>query len=84
MQLLQLGVAGIDEYADGASRPDRGLWRGGRRRQSGEAAGRQCPTGKMGAAWDTAHACLHLASDEAGYVNAHDLVVDGGLIAKFV
>jgi len=38
----------------------------------------------MGAAWDTAHACLHLASDEAGYVNAHDLVVDGGLIAKFV
>lgn len=44
----------------------------------------QCPTGKMGAAWDTAHACLFLASDDAGYVNAHVLVVDGGLIAKFV
>jgi NAD(P)-dependent dehydrogenase (short-subunit alcohol dehydrogenase family) len=44
----------------------------------------QSPTGKMGTAWDTAHACLFLASDEAGYVNAHDLVVDGGLIAKFV
>ncbi|MEZ5931886.1 MAG: SDR family oxidoreductase [Alphaproteobacteria bacterium] len=44
----------------------------------------QCPTGKMGTAWDTAHACLFLASDEAGYVNAHDLVVDGGLIAKFI
>lgn len=44
----------------------------------------QCPTGKMGTAWDTAHACLFLASDDAGYVNAHDLVVDGGLIAKFV
>ena len=44
----------------------------------------QCPSGKMGTAWDTAHACLFLASDEAGYVNAHDLVVDGGLIAKFV
>ena len=44
----------------------------------------QCPTGKMGTAWDTAHACLYLASDEAGYVNAHDLVVDGGIIAKFV
>jgi NAD(P)-dependent dehydrogenase (short-subunit alcohol dehydrogenase family) len=43
----------------------------------------QCPTGRMGTAWDTAHACLFLASDEAGYVNAHDLVVDGGLIAKF-
>ena len=44
----------------------------------------QCPTGKMGTAWDTAHACLFLASDEAGYVNAHDLVVDGGITAKFV
>lgn len=44
----------------------------------------QCPTGKMGTAWDTAHACLFLASDDAGYINAHDLVVDGGLIAKFV
>jgi NAD(P)-dependent dehydrogenase (short-subunit alcohol dehydrogenase family) len=43
----------------------------------------QTPTGKMGTAWDTAHACLYLASDEAGYVNAHDLVVDGGIIAKF-
>ncbi|MGI9435091.1 MAG: SDR family NAD(P)-dependent oxidoreductase [Geminicoccaceae bacterium] len=44
----------------------------------------QTPTGKMGTAWDTAYACLYLASDEAGYVNAHDLVVDGGIIAKFV
>ncbi|MEM7043060.1 MAG: SDR family oxidoreductase [Pseudomonadota bacterium] len=44
----------------------------------------QSPTGKMGTAWDTANACLFLASDEAGYVNAHDLVVDGGLIARFV
>lgn len=44
----------------------------------------QSPTGKMGTGWDTAHACLFLASDEAGYVNAHDLVVDGGIIGKFV
>jgi NAD(P)-dependent dehydrogenase (short-subunit alcohol dehydrogenase family) len=43
----------------------------------------QCPMGHMGDAWDTAHACLFLASDEAKYVTAHDLVVDGGLIAKF-
>ena len=43
----------------------------------------QCPMGRMGTGWDTAHACLFLASDEAGYVTAHDLVVDGGLIAKF-
>jgi len=43
----------------------------------------QCPMGHMGTGWDTAHACLFLASDEAKYVTAHDLVVDGGLIAKF-
>ena len=43
----------------------------------------QCPMGHMGDGWDTAHACLFLASDEAKYVTAHDLVVDGGLIAKF-
>ena len=43
----------------------------------------QCPMGHMGTGWDTAYACLFLASDEAKYVTAHDLVVDGGLIAKF-
>ncbi|MGH6945632.1 MAG: SDR family NAD(P)-dependent oxidoreductase [Geminicoccaceae bacterium] len=43
----------------------------------------QCPMGHMGDAWDTAHACLFLASDEAKYVTAHDLVVDGGITAKF-
>jgi NAD(P)-dependent dehydrogenase (short-subunit alcohol dehydrogenase family) len=44
----------------------------------------QCPMGHMGEAWDTAHACLFLASDEAKYITAHDLVVDGGLTAKMV
>jgi NAD(P)-dependent dehydrogenase (short-subunit alcohol dehydrogenase family) len=44
----------------------------------------QCPMGHMGDGWDTAHACLFLASDEARYVTAHDLVVDGGITAKFV
>lgn len=43
----------------------------------------QCPMGHMGDGWDTAHACLFLASDEARYVTAHDLVVDGGITAKF-
>ena len=43
----------------------------------------QCPTGHMGTGWDTAYACLFLASDEAAYVTAHDLVVDGGITAKF-
>ena len=42
----------------------------------------QCPTGKMGDAWDVAYASLFLASDEAKYVTAHDLVVDGGVTAK--
>jgi NAD(P)-dependent dehydrogenase (short-subunit alcohol dehydrogenase family) len=44
----------------------------------------QCPMGHMGDAWDTAHACLFLASDEAKYITAHDLVVDGGITAKMV
>lgn len=39
----------------------------------------QCPTGKMGDAWDVAHASLFLAGDEARYVTGHCLVVDGGL-----
>ncbi len=43
----------------------------------------QCPTGRMGDAWDVAHAALFLASDEAKYVTATELVVDGGITAKF-
>jgi NAD(P)-dependent dehydrogenase (short-subunit alcohol dehydrogenase family) len=43
----------------------------------------QCPMGCMGTGWDTAHAVLFLASDEARYVTGIDLVVDGGLTAKF-
>ncbi len=42
----------------------------------------QVPMGRMGSGWDVAHAALYLASDEAGYVTAADLVVDGGLTAK--
>jgi len=44
----------------------------------------QCPMGHMGDAWDTAHAALFLASDEAKYITATELVVDGGLSARFV
>ena len=43
----------------------------------------QCPTGKMGDAWDVAQAALFLLSDEAKYVTGTSLVVDGGLTAKF-
>ncbi|MBV9510897.1 MAG: SDR family oxidoreductase [Caulobacteraceae bacterium] len=36
------------------------------------------PTGAQGSPWDIAHAVLFLASDESRYVNAANLVVDGG------
>ncbi|MFM8679787.1 MAG: SDR family NAD(P)-dependent oxidoreductase [Alphaproteobacteria bacterium] len=41
-----------------------------------------CPTGRMGTAWDVANAAVFLASDEASYVNAVCLPVDGGLTAR--
>jgi NAD(P)-dependent dehydrogenase (short-subunit alcohol dehydrogenase family) len=39
------------------------------------------PVGRMGDAWDVACAVLFLVSDEAKYVTATELVVDGGLSA---
>jgi NAD(P)-dependent dehydrogenase (short-subunit alcohol dehydrogenase family) len=33
----------------------------------------------MGTAWDTAHAALFLASDEAGFITGEVLRVDGGM-----
>jgi NAD(P)-dependent dehydrogenase (short-subunit alcohol dehydrogenase family) len=39
------------------------------------------PMGHMGTAWDIAHAVLFLASDEARYITATEIVVDGGLTA---
>jgi NAD(P)-dependent dehydrogenase (short-subunit alcohol dehydrogenase family) len=39
------------------------------------------PIGHMGDAWDSANAVLFLASDEARYITATHLVVDGGLTA---
>ena len=41
-----------------------------------------CPTGKMGTAWDVAHAALFLASDEAAYITGVSLPVDGGLTCR--
>ena len=40
-----------------------------------------CPMGHMGDAWDVAHAVLFLASDEAKYITATEIIVDGGLTA---
>ncbi len=39
------------------------------------------PIGRMGDAWDVAHAVLYLASQAARYITATSLVVDGGLTA---
>ena len=39
------------------------------------------PIGRMGDAWDVAHSVLFLASDEARYITAAHLTVDGGLTA---
>jgi NAD(P)-dependent dehydrogenase (short-subunit alcohol dehydrogenase family) len=41
----------------------------------------QVPMGRMGDAWDVAHAVLFLASDESRYITAQEIVVDGGLTA---
>ena len=42
----------------------------------------ECPRKRMGDAWDVAYAALFLASDEAGYINGAELVVDGGLSCR--
>jgi NAD(P)-dependent dehydrogenase (short-subunit alcohol dehydrogenase family) len=47
-----------------------------RRRPSRAAA---VPFGRQGTGWEVGHACIFLLSNEASYVNAHALVVDGGL-----
>jgi NAD(P)-dependent dehydrogenase (short-subunit alcohol dehydrogenase family) len=39
------------------------------------------PMGRMGDAWDVAHAVLFLASDEAGYITGTEIIVDGGITA---
>lgn len=39
------------------------------------------PMGRMGDAWDVAHAILFLVSDEARYITWTELLVDGGMSA---
>ncbi len=44
-----------------------------------EQRGAVVPMGRMGDAWDIAHASLFLASNEARYITGAEIVVDGGL-----
>ncbi|KAI1162947.1 hypothetical protein F5B18DRAFT_622119 [Nemania serpens] len=42
------------------------------------------PTGRFGEAIEQAQAVLFLASDEASFVNGHEMVVDGGMSKAYV
>jgi NAD(P)-dependent dehydrogenase (short-subunit alcohol dehydrogenase family) len=63
--------------------PLKGVYGGGNVDAMMDKRDNQCPMGHMGDAWDVAHAALYLASDEAKYMTSVELVVDGGLSAKF-
>jgi NAD(P)-dependent dehydrogenase (short-subunit alcohol dehydrogenase family) len=64
--------------------PLKGVYAAGDVEKMIEIRNKQCPSGKMGDAWDVAHAALFLASDEAKYVTGAQIVVDGGITCKFV
>jgi NAD(P)-dependent dehydrogenase (short-subunit alcohol dehydrogenase family) len=56
---------------------DTPMGRDATRRRPGRAAA--VPFGRQGTGWEVAYACLFLISNESSYVNAHALLVDGGL-----
>ena len=59
---------------------DTPMGRSATRRRPGRLAS-PLPFGRQGTGWEVAYATLFLMSHEASYVNAHALVVDGGLAA---
>ena len=63
--------------------PLKQVYAGGDVEKMFEIRNKQCPTGKMGDAWDVAHAALFLASNEAKYITGAQIVVDGGITCKF-
>lgn len=56
---------------------DTPMGRDATRRRPNRAA--TVPFGRQGTGWEVAYCCLFLISHEASYVNAHALMVDGGL-----
>jgi NAD(P)-dependent dehydrogenase (short-subunit alcohol dehydrogenase family) len=56
---------------------DTPMGRDATRRRPNRAAA--VPFGRQGTGWEVAYACLFLLSHESSYVNAHALLVDGGL-----
>jgi len=56
---------------------DTPMGRDATRRRPGRALA--VPFGRQGTAWEVAYTCLFLISNESSYVNAHALMVDGGL-----
>jgi len=56
---------------------DTPMGRDASRHRPGRAAA--VPFGRQGTGWEVAYACLFLIAAESSYVNAHALVVDGGL-----
>jgi len=59
-----------------------GQYHGGNIDKAIERRNAMCPMGHMGDAWDVAYAALYLASDEAKYVTATEILVDGGFTAR--
>lgn len=59
-----------------------GQYHGGDLEKTVERRNAMCPMGHMGDAWDVAYAALYLASDEAKYVTATEILVDGGFTAR--
>jgi len=57
-------------------------YRGGDLKHLIEVRSKGIPMGRMGDAWDLAYAALYLASDEARYVTATEILCDGGVSKK--
>jgi NAD(P)-dependent dehydrogenase (short-subunit alcohol dehydrogenase family) len=53
----------------------------GKLRKLKENLAKANPIHRTGLPRDVAYAALYLASDDGGYINCHDLVVDGGMVA---